>query len=120
MEAQEVTLLPVTAQQAPSWGMIWQAVPDDDLLAEVRRLARELARGATFGPGLTKQAIQAATTNTLAQQLEHPVVISWLRRLGARYSCFYRTIRATHRATRNSARISLATAIRPTMIHPFI
>lgn len=88
MEAQEVTLLPVTAQQAPSWGMIWQAVPDDDLLAEVRRLARELARGATFGPGLTKHAIQAAATNTLAQQLEHPVIISRLRRLGARYSCF--------------------------------
>jgi 2-(1,2-epoxy-1,2-dihydrophenyl)acetyl-CoA isomerase len=65
-----MTALPVSAQQAQSWGMIWQVVPDEDLLAEARRLARELAQGATFGLGLTKQAIQAAATNTLAQQPE--------------------------------------------------
>jgi 2-(1,2-epoxy-1,2-dihydrophenyl)acetyl-CoA isomerase len=65
-----MTALPVSARQAQSWGMIWQVVPDEDLLAEARRLARELAQGATFGLGLTKQAIQAAATNTLAQQLE--------------------------------------------------
>ncbi len=58
------------ARTAADWGLIWQCVPDDTLLAEARRIALGLAQGPTLGYGLTKRAILAAAHNSLETQLD--------------------------------------------------
>jgi 2-(1,2-epoxy-1,2-dihydrophenyl)acetyl-CoA isomerase len=63
------TAEPLTAADAERFGLIWKAVDDARLVEEARALARRLAAGATFGIGLTKQAIHAAAGNTLEEQL---------------------------------------------------
>ncbi|MDH7798996.1 MULTISPECIES: 2-(1,2-epoxy-1,2-dihydrophenyl)acetyl-CoA isomerase PaaG [unclassified Beijerinckia] len=65
-----LTAEPLPAETAASWGMIWRAVDDEQLMLEASTLAKHLAAGPTYGLGLTKQAIQAAATNTLDQQLD--------------------------------------------------
>lgn len=65
-----LTAEPITAETATAWGMIWQVVDDAELMPQAQALAKRLAAGPTFGLGLTKQAIQAAATNTLDQQLD--------------------------------------------------
>ncbi|SUZ31538.1 1,2-epoxyphenylacetyl-CoA isomerase [Roseibaca ekhonensis] len=72
---------PLSATQAAEWGMIWRAVPDADLMAEARALALKLAEGPTYGFGLTKQAMQAAATNSLDAQLD--LEQDYQRRAGA-------------------------------------
>jgi 2-(1,2-epoxy-1,2-dihydrophenyl)acetyl-CoA isomerase len=61
---------PLPAAQAEAWGLIWKCVDDDKLEAEVSAVAAKLAKAATYGLALTKQAIAASSTNTLAQQLD--------------------------------------------------
>ena len=65
-----LTAEPLTAQKAADWGMIWRAVPDDELMEEARALTARLSVGPTFGYASTKRAIDAAATNTLDAQLE--------------------------------------------------
>ena len=59
----------LSAEQAESWGMIWQCVDDDRLFDTAFELASHLAKQPTRGLGLTKRAINAAGSNTLEQQL---------------------------------------------------
>jgi 2-(1,2-epoxy-1,2-dihydrophenyl)acetyl-CoA isomerase len=65
-----LTAMPLTAKQAEDWGLIWKALPDDQLMTEARALATQLANGPTLGLGLTKQCIQTAATTSLSDQLE--------------------------------------------------
>jgi 2-(1,2-epoxy-1,2-dihydrophenyl)acetyl-CoA isomerase len=65
-----LTARPLTAQQAADWGLIWQCLPDDRLMSEVRALARGFASGPTFGYAQTKRAIQAAATNPMDAHLD--------------------------------------------------
>lgn len=69
--ARGLTLLgdPMTAEQAESWGAIWKVYDDDALMAEAERLAAHLATQPTFALGLTKEALNASSANTLAEQL---------------------------------------------------
>ena len=60
----------VTAEQAQQWGLIWQAVDDEELTQAANTLAQSLSQGPTFGLGLTKHAIHAASHNSLNEQLE--------------------------------------------------
>lgn len=69
-KALALTAEPLSAQTAADWGLIWKAVDDDTLLDDARTLAGSLAAGPTFGLGLTKRLIQAATTNSLDEQLD--------------------------------------------------
>ncbi|MCO4838832.1 MAG: 2-(1,2-epoxy-1,2-dihydrophenyl)acetyl-CoA isomerase [Rhodobacteraceae bacterium] len=69
-KALALTAEPLSATQAAEWGLIWKAIPDADLLAEARKLGQKLAVGPTIGLSMTKQAIQAASTNSLDEQLE--------------------------------------------------
>ncbi|MCP1200421.1 2-(1,2-epoxy-1,2-dihydrophenyl)acetyl-CoA isomerase PaaG [Notoacmeibacter sp. MSK16QG-6] len=69
-KAVAMTAMPVSAEQAEQWGMIWKAIDDDRLMDEATALASQLAEGATFGLGKTKLAIQAAATNSFIEQLE--------------------------------------------------
>ena len=50
--------------------MIWKAIPDAELMDEAGALAERLSNGPTFGFAMTKQAIHAASTNTLSDHLE--------------------------------------------------
>ncbi len=61
---------PLPAATAAQWGLIWQVVADDRLMAEGHKLAARLAAGATLGLGLTKRALDAAEANDLEHQLE--------------------------------------------------
>jgi 2-(1,2-epoxy-1,2-dihydrophenyl)acetyl-CoA isomerase len=69
--AKAMTLLAeqITAAQAEAWGLIWKAVPDDQLMPEAMAMARRLAQGPTLALGLTKTAIDASLGNDLDTQL---------------------------------------------------
>jgi len=58
------------AAKAEDWGLIWQCVPDDQLMETAGGMAQQFAKGPTMGYGLAKAAIHAAVTNTLPQQLD--------------------------------------------------
>ncbi len=60
----------LSAEQAHSWGLIWQCVDDAELMPTVRKLAAQLAGGPTRGFALTKEAISAAEQRALAAQLD--------------------------------------------------
>jgi 2-(1,2-epoxy-1,2-dihydrophenyl)acetyl-CoA isomerase len=60
----------LTAEQARRMGMVWQVVDDRSLMDEATTLARRLAAGPTLSYAAIKQAINAAATNTLDQQLD--------------------------------------------------
>ena len=60
---------PIDAETAAEWGLIWKAVDDDSLMAEAQETAMKLANGPTLGLALTKQAMLAAATNSLEEQL---------------------------------------------------
>ena len=59
----------LSAERAESWGLIWQCVDDDKLVAEVDKLATHFSTAPTLGLVRTKQAFQASSSNTYAQQL---------------------------------------------------
>ena len=61
---------PLAAETAAEWGLIWRCLDDAALMDEAQALAARLAAGPTRALGLTKQAIQAAATNTLDAQLD--------------------------------------------------
>ncbi|WP_425097715.1 2-(1,2-epoxy-1,2-dihydrophenyl)acetyl-CoA isomerase PaaG [Tropicibacter sp. S64] len=65
-----LTADPLSAEKAADWGLIWKALPDEDLMTEARGMAERFACGPTLGYALTKQAIQAAATDTLHDHLE--------------------------------------------------
>ncbi|MCT4559274.1 MAG: enoyl-CoA hydratase-related protein [Pelagimonas sp.] len=60
----------ITAKQADDWGMIWEAVPDDEFQAVVAKRAAHLANGPTMAFSRVKQAMMASFGNDLTTQLE--------------------------------------------------
>lgn len=64
------TAMPLGAAEAAEWGLIWKCLPDDGLMAEAREMTEGFANGPTLGLGLSKQAIQAAATDSLGDHLE--------------------------------------------------
>ncbi|MGE5150126.1 MAG: 2-(1,2-epoxy-1,2-dihydrophenyl)acetyl-CoA isomerase PaaG [Rhodospirillaceae bacterium] len=60
----------LSAEEAARMGMVWQVVDDAALMDEAGTLARRLASGPTLSYAAIKQAINAASTNTLDQQLD--------------------------------------------------
>lgn len=69
-KALALTAHPLLAEDAAAWGLIWKAVDDDSLMAEAEALAANFAAGPTRAYALTKQAIHAAATNSLDEQLD--------------------------------------------------
>ncbi len=65
-----LTAQPLPAKQAEDWGLIWKAIPDEQLMDEARALTEKLANGPTLGLGLTKQCIQGAATAGFDEHLE--------------------------------------------------
>jgi len=60
----------LSAEQAATWGMIWQCVDDAELPAAVDALAEQLALAPTRGLAATKTAIRGAWQRSLAEQLD--------------------------------------------------
>ena len=61
---------PISARQAADWGMIWEAVADDEFEARWKERADKLAHGPTAAYARAKQALRATYDNTLEAQLE--------------------------------------------------
>ena len=57
------------AEKAEQWGLIWQAVDDAELASTVQKLATQLASMPTKALIRTRQAMHAAPSHTLEQQL---------------------------------------------------
>ena len=64
-----LTAVPLTAEKAEQWGLIWRVTDDNALMKEANEMAAEFASGPTIGLGMIKQAIHRATTQTLDEQL---------------------------------------------------
>jgi 2-(1,2-epoxy-1,2-dihydrophenyl)acetyl-CoA isomerase len=60
---------PLSAELAAEWGLIWKVMDDDELMAEARRLACQLAAQSTAALAMIKRAIHTAATATLDDQL---------------------------------------------------
>ena len=60
---------PVTARQASDWGMIWEAVPDDEFTARWQARAQHLAQGPTVAYRGVKEALRNSWVNGLEDQL---------------------------------------------------
>ncbi|MDH3716318.1 MAG: 2-(1,2-epoxy-1,2-dihydrophenyl)acetyl-CoA isomerase PaaG [Gammaproteobacteria bacterium] len=60
----------LSAEQAADWGLIWQCLPDAELLPRARQLAAHLATQPTAGLAKIKHAIYAASCNSLDAQLD--------------------------------------------------
>ncbi len=60
----------ISARQADDWGLIWEAVPDEDFAAHVAARARHLADGPTAAYAAIKKTIRASWDNSMASQLE--------------------------------------------------
>ncbi|MCT8972734.1 2-(1,2-epoxy-1,2-dihydrophenyl)acetyl-CoA isomerase PaaG [Microbaculum marinisediminis] len=69
-KALALTAEPLPAAKAAEWGLIWKSVADDALMAEATSLVESFAKGPTIGYALTKQAIQAAASNSLDEHLD--------------------------------------------------
>jgi 2-(1,2-epoxy-1,2-dihydrophenyl)acetyl-CoA isomerase len=60
----------ITAQQAKDWGLIWDVVDDAALMQTATEVARRLADGPTLSLARIKEAMNRASGNQLAQQLD--------------------------------------------------
>ncbi len=60
---------PIKAQQAADWGMIWEAIDDDEFADHWWGRANKLAKGPTAAYAHVKQAIRGSFDNTLDEQL---------------------------------------------------
>ncbi|MGI9395137.1 MAG: enoyl-CoA hydratase-related protein [Boseongicola sp.] len=60
---------PVSAAKAVEWGMIWEAVPDDEFEAHWQSRAAKLAGGPTVAYEHIKEALRASYGNSLEEQL---------------------------------------------------
>lgn len=59
----------ITAQQASDWGLIWEAVADDEFEANWRARGEYLAKGPTLAFRKIREAIRASLDNSLEDQL---------------------------------------------------
>lgn len=65
-----MTGMPLTAEQAEQWGLIWRAVDDASLMDETNKLVEKLAAGPTRGLAAIKKAIRSAWSNELDAHLD--------------------------------------------------
>jgi 2-(1,2-epoxy-1,2-dihydrophenyl)acetyl-CoA isomerase len=71
---------PLPAEQAAEWGLIWKAVEDDQLDAEVDAVASKLASLPPLGLAAIKQIIRTSWSRTLDEELD--LQRDQMRRLG--------------------------------------
>lgn len=59
----------IPARRAAEWGLIWQAVPDDEFASVVQARADHLAQGPTTAFMAIREALRASDANDMAAQL---------------------------------------------------
>lgn len=60
----------IPARQAADWGLIWEALPEDEFVETVQARARQLADGPTSAYLAVRQAVRKSGANDFATQLE--------------------------------------------------
>ncbi len=60
-----------SAQEALQWGLVTRVVPDNDLLAQARAIAVQLAAGPTLAYGVSKRLLHSGWAETLETQMEN-------------------------------------------------
>jgi len=60
-----------SAQEALQWGLITRVVPDNELLAQARAIAVQLAAGPTRAYGISKRLLHSGWAETLETQMEN-------------------------------------------------
>jgi 2-(1,2-epoxy-1,2-dihydrophenyl)acetyl-CoA isomerase len=65
-----LTALPLPAETAEAWGLIWKAIDDGALMAQAEMLCGEFAAAPTIGLALTKRALDESWGNDLETQLD--------------------------------------------------
>jgi 2-(1,2-epoxy-1,2-dihydrophenyl)acetyl-CoA isomerase len=60
-----------SAQEALQWGLITRVVPDNELLAQARAMAVQLANGPTRAYGVSKRLLHSGWAETLETQMEN-------------------------------------------------
>jgi 2-(1,2-epoxy-1,2-dihydrophenyl)acetyl-CoA isomerase len=85
--ATEATFMntPISAQQALSWGMVNQVVPQDSLPARAQEFARSLVAGPVHAMGLSKRDFNHAIYPHLEQVLDYEAHIQEVARKGAEH-----------------------------------
>jgi 2-(1,2-epoxy-1,2-dihydrophenyl)acetyl-CoA isomerase len=76
-----LTAEPLAADQAAEWGLIWKAVDDDALDAEVDALAARFAAAPTRGLAAIRQMIRQSWSHSLDEELD--LQRDMMRELGA-------------------------------------
>lgn len=61
----------ISAQQAADWGMIWESIEDESFTSRVDELSQQISLMPTKALVRTRQAMQAANTNTLEDHLSY-------------------------------------------------
>ena len=61
---------PVTADQAADWGLIWEAVDDDNLDAAISDVTNILKRSSPNAITRIRSSIAEASTHTFSEQLD--------------------------------------------------
>jgi 2-(1,2-epoxy-1,2-dihydrophenyl)acetyl-CoA isomerase len=60
-----------SAQEALQWGLVTRVVPDNELLAQARAIAVQLASGPTRAYGVSKRLLHSGWSETLETQMEN-------------------------------------------------
>ena len=69
----------ISAQQAKEWGLIWDCVPDNELIVVCEEIANKLANGPTVGLKEIVKAHDKALSGTLSEQLDYEKEIQRVR-----------------------------------------
>jgi 2-(1,2-epoxy-1,2-dihydrophenyl)acetyl-CoA isomerase len=67
--------LPLSAEQAASWGLIWQCVDDESLMSEAQALAMRLAAGPSLAYTAARELLASADRHELHEQLDLEAVM---------------------------------------------
>jgi 2-(1,2-epoxy-1,2-dihydrophenyl)acetyl-CoA isomerase len=79
------TNVPITAQQALSWGLVNRVVSPDMLQTSAYEMAKALALGPIHAMGLTKRDFNKAVYPNLEQVLDYEAHTQEIARLGAEH-----------------------------------
>jgi 2-(1,2-epoxy-1,2-dihydrophenyl)acetyl-CoA isomerase len=79
------TNVPISAQQALSWGLVNRVVPPEGLQASANEMAIALATGPIHAMGLAKRDFNKAIYPNLEQVLDYEAHIQEIARLGAEH-----------------------------------
>ena len=61
----------ISAKQAKDWGLIWDCIPDDELMVKAMEIAEKIADGPIEGLKAVVKAHDRALSSTLSEQLDY-------------------------------------------------